>query len=223
MGDSIVKNLNGYEILRMWPSKCKIDVVISLVLKRGEWKTIWSRRCVKTLTTLFYAWEQMIWIPNYLQNLLLNRLPILQPLLKNENHDVCISNTVVCTDNQQLRQKPLSISKEFSEIFRERKSHLIDNSRKIKQQHLSKCKLYLNQKGVTVLGGIYLREIRKILNWNETENFAGFEECMSEKSPISIDEIVDYKSILKSVRGGNKHKLVLAHMNLNSELKFNRK
>ena len=39
---------------------------------------------------------------------------------------------------------------------------------------------------------------------------------MSEKSPISIDEIVHCESILKSVRGDKKHKLVFAHLNINS-------
>ena len=39
---------------------------------------------------------------------------------------------------------------------------------------------------------------------------------MSEKSPISIDEIVYCESILKSARGDNKHKLIFAHLNINS-------
>ena len=39
---------------------------------------------------------------------------------------------------------------------------------------------------------------------------------MSEKSPISIDEIVNCKSTLKSIRGDNKHKLIVAHLNINS-------
>ena len=39
---------------------------------------------------------------------------------------------------------------------------------------------------------------------------------MPEKSPISIDEILYWKSILKTIRGVNKHKLVFAHLNINS-------
>ena len=39
---------------------------------------------------------------------------------------------------------------------------------------------------------------------------------MSQKLPISIDETVGCKSILKSFRGGNKHKLIFAHLNINS-------
>ena len=37
-----------------------------------------------------------------------------------------------------------------------------------------------------------------------------------KKSPISTDEIVDYKSILNSKPVGNKHKLIFAHLNINS-------
>ena len=77
----------------------------------------------------------------------------------------------------------------------------------MKQQHLKKDKLHLNQKGVKVLSDIYLKDRGKILNWYETEtgNFTGFGEFMSEKSPISIDQIVNCKSILKSIWGDNKH------------------
>ena len=57
----------------------------------------------------------------------------------------------------------------------------------------------MNQKGVGVLSDIYLREICKILIWYETGHFSGFQECMSEKPPVSIDEVVDCKSILKSI------------------------
>ena len=54
------------------------------------------------------------------------------------------------------------------------------------------------------------------MHWYETWNFAGLEECICEKPPISIDEIVDCKSILKSTWGDNKHKLNFAHSNINS-------
>ena len=47
---------------------------------------------------------------------------------------------------------------------------MIDNSKKIKQKHLNKGKLNLNQKGVRSLGDIYLREISKIFNWYEKGN-----------------------------------------------------
>ena len=83
---------------------------------------------------------------------------------------------------------------------------MIDNWKKIKQQHLNKGKLHLNQN--EDLGGrlsdIYLRVISKIL------------KCISQKSPISINETVDCKSILKAIRGDNKRKLIFAHLNINS-------
>ena len=47
---------------------------------------------------------------------------------------------------------------------------VINNSKKIKQKHLNKGKLNLNQKGVRSLGDIYLREISKIFNWYEKGN-----------------------------------------------------
>ena len=75
-----------------------------------------------------------------------------------------MSNIIVRTDNQELREKTLTVDKVNSEICRERSLYLIDNSKKMKQQHLNNGKLHLNQKGARILSDIYLREISKILN-----------------------------------------------------------
>ena len=94
--------------------------------------------------------------------------------------------------------------------------YLTGNLQKIKQLHLNKGKHHLNQKGVRILRDIFLREIGKILNRHETGSFAGFKDCMSEKSLRSTDEIVDSKSILKSFQGDDKHSIIFAHLNINS-------
>ena len=39
---------------------------------------------------------------------------------------------------------------------------------------------------------------------------------MFEKSPISTDELVDCKSVLKSIWRDKKHKLIFAHLNINA-------
>ena len=75
-----------------------------------------------------------------------------------------MSNIIVRTDNQELREKALTVDKVNSEICRERSLYLIDNSKKMKQQHLNNGKLHLYQKGARILSDIYLREISKILN-----------------------------------------------------------
>ena len=67
-----------------------------------------------------------------------------------------MSNITVRTDNQELREKALTVNKVNSEICRERSLYL--------NQHLNNGKLHLNQKGVRILSDIYLREINKILN-----------------------------------------------------------
>ena len=93
--------------------------------------------------------------------------------LKNENHDVSISNIIVHTDNLELSVKAFTVDKEFSDICWERNLFLIDKSKKKKaKQHLNKGKLNLNQNDVRVLSDTYLIEISKISNWNETGNFA---------------------------------------------------
>ena len=128
LGDSIVKHLNGYQISRKLSSTCKV-YVRNFPGAKTRCMTIWSHRCVKTPTTLF-----LIWIPNDLQNLLLNRLPIFN-LTKKREHDVSISNIIVVsisniivrTDNQELKEKALTVKKELPEICRERSLYFIDN------------------------------------------------------------------------------------------------
>ena len=60
---------------------------------------------------------------------------------------------------------------------------VINNSKKIKQKHLNKGKIHLNQKGVRILGDIYLREISKIFNWYETGN------CLKSHQLVLMNEL----------------------------------
>ena len=61
---------------------------------------------------------------------------------------------------------------------------VINNSKKIKQKHLNKGKIHLNQKGVRILGDIYLREISKIFNWYETGN------CLKSHQLALMNELI---------------------------------
>ena len=50
------------------------------------------------------------------------------------------------------------------EMCREKNIYLIDNSKKIKPQHINKAKLHLNQKGSRLLNDIFLKETSHVFN-----------------------------------------------------------
>ena len=75
--------------------------------------------------------------------------------LKSESHDVSVSNIFVRNDSDSLNKKGCEVNAVLLELFKENNIYLIDNSRKIKPQHLNKDKLHLNQKGSRLLSDIF--------------------------------------------------------------------
>ena len=84
--------------------------------------------------------------------------------LKSESHDVSISNIIVRTDSDTLKKKGCEVNAILMELCKEKNIYLIDNSKKIKPQHLNKGKLHLNQKGSRLLSDILLKEISHVFN-----------------------------------------------------------
>ena len=104
------------------------------------------------------------------------------------------------------------------ELCKEKNISLIDNSKKIKPQHLNKGKLHLNQKGSRLLSDIFLKEISHVFNWQfRTEN-SDSEECISNLT-LKFQKIIDCKSTLKTIRDENSNKLIFC----SSKYKFDQK
>ena len=66
--------------------------------------------------------------------------------LKSESHDVSVSTIIVRNDSDTLNKKGCEVNAVLMELCKEQNIYLIDNSKKIKPQHLNKGKLHLNQK-----------------------------------------------------------------------------
>lgn len=131
LGDSVVKHLNGYDISRKVTSEWKVYV--------GNFAGA-KKRCMKD-----YLMPSLRENPDHFilhmrtKDLNSQRSP--EPIaksivhlatsLKNENQDVSIPNIIARTDNQELRQKAITINKALSEIYREINLYLIDNLKKI--------------------------------------------------------------------------------------------
>ena len=75
--------------------------------------------------------------------------------LKFESHDVSVSNIIVRNDNDTLDKKGCDVNAVLMEMCKENDIYLIDNSKKIKPQHINKGKLHLNQKGSRFLSDIF--------------------------------------------------------------------
>ena len=79
--------------------------------------------------------------------------------LKNDQHDVSISNIILRTDNKSLNEKGCRVNSILTEIRKEKSIYLIDHSRKTKFHHLNRGKLHLNKKRPTVLSNTFIRQI----------------------------------------------------------------
>ena len=84
--------------------------------------------------------------------------------LKSKSHDVNISNIIECNDSDTLNMKGCEVNAVLMELCKENNIYLIDNSKKIKPQHINKGKLHLNQKGSHLLSDTFLKEISRMFN-----------------------------------------------------------
>ena len=75
--------------------------------------------------------------------------------LKNKIHDVSVSRIVLRIDDKKLNEKGMEVNLHLKELSKE-KNFLIDNSRKIKAQHLSKGKLYLTKYSSRILSNNFV-------------------------------------------------------------------
>ena len=76
---------------------------------------------------------------------------------------------IVRTINSNLNEKGCEVNAHLTEMCKERKLNLINNSKKIKSNDLNWGKLQLNHKGSKVLGDACLKEISNVFNWHYSD------------------------------------------------------
>ena len=93
----------------------------------------------------------------------------------------------------------------------------IDNSKKIKPNHLNRGMLHLNQNRSRVLDDAFLKEISNVFNWHyiDEDSRLNHKGCKSNFS-LENKSRIDAKTILKSIAEKKANKLVFAHININS-------
>ena len=88
----------------------------------------------------------------------------LATLIKNEKHDVSISNIIIQADDKKLEEKRCEVNSFLGKLCKEKNYYLVDHSTRIKRNHLNKGKLHLNQKGTKLLSDIFVKELSKVFS-----------------------------------------------------------
>ena len=88
--------------------------------------------------------------------------------LKNETHNVSVSTIILRTDDKKSNEKMDGSKFTFKKLSKEKNIFLIDNSRKIKAQHLNEGKLYLTKYGSRILMKCLKFSINKLIEVIQT-------------------------------------------------------
>ena len=86
----------------------------------------------------------------------------LATLLKNSQHDVSVSNIIHRADLSKLNAKRCEVNQVLYQLCYERNIYLIDQSKKIKPNHLNKGRLYLNKNGSNILSRTFANKISRV-------------------------------------------------------------
>ena len=130
--------------------------------------------------------------------------------LKNEIHGVSVSTIILRTDDKKLKEKRMELNLHLK-ASKEISISLIDNSRKIKVQHLNKGKFDLTKYGSRILSNnfVNVNKLSKVLP------NANVKEC-NFKDDLTAKKYDECNITLKTIRSDNANKLIFAHLNINS-------
>ena len=132
----MVKHINGWEISKRLQSDCKV-----YVKQFSDART----KCMKDYMKLSLRKNPDHFILHVRTNDLITDLPNLQgnllltsaTTLKGHSRDVSLSNIIVRADNSNLNEKGCEVNVHLTEMCKERKLNLINDSKKIKSNHLN--------------------------------------------------------------------------------------
>ena len=157
VGDSIIKNVNGYDVSGK-TEQCRVYIRQSLGVKV---------RCMKDHINpvirdnldhiIFHIGTNDVPSDKSAENIA-KSIVELALSAKSASCDVSISNIVVRKDGHQ--NKCQEVNDHLKEICVEKNINLIDHSKNIKPQHLNKSRLHLTKKGTSILSKTFIQEIR---------------------------------------------------------------
>ena len=163
LGDSMMKLLNGWDMAKKIQTNCKVFI------KTFSGATV---SCMENYMkpSLRNPPDHFILhvgtnlssdkSPHEIAELIIN----LACQLKSEKHDVSVSTIILRTDDKILNKKGIEVNSYLKELCKKKNIFLVDNSKKIKAQHLNKGKLHLTKFGSKVLSNNFGNEISKVFH-----------------------------------------------------------
>ena len=160
----MIKHVNGWEISRKLQGNCKVYVKHFSGAKTKYMKDyIKPSQRENSDQYILHVGTNELCLDRSPQ-LIAKSIIDLALTLKSESHDVSVSDIIVRNDSDTLKKKECEVNAVLMELCKEKNIYLIDNSKKIKPQHLNKGKLHLNQKRSRLLSDIFFKKIIHVFN-----------------------------------------------------------
>ena len=164
IGDSMVKHLNGWKMSKKLNANCKV-LVKTFSGAKTTCMNDYVKPSVRSSLDHFILHVGTNDLSSDKSSEEIARSIIdLATSVKNEKHDVSISNIIIPADDKKLEEKRCEVNSFLGKLCKEKNYYLIDHSTRIKRNHLNKGKLHLNQKGTKSFSDIFVKELSKVFN-----------------------------------------------------------
>ena len=162
--DSMVKHLNGWEMSKKLNANCKVFVKAFSGAKTTYMHDYVKPSVRSSLDHFILHVGTNELLSDKSPEEIARSITDLATSIKNEKHDVSISNIIIPADDKKLEEKRCEVNSFLGKLCKEKNFYLIDHSTRIKRNHLNKGKLHLNQKGTKLLSDIFVKELSKVFN-----------------------------------------------------------
>ena len=165
IGDNMIKHLNGWDMSKkVHKSECKVYVKSFPGAKTSCMKDYVKPLLRSTPNHFILHVGTNDLNSHQTSEVIAKEIVDLATSLKNNQHDVSVSNIILRTDNSKLNAKRCEVNRILCQLCHERNMYLIDHSKKIKPNHLNKGKLHLNKNGSNILSRTFVNEISRVFN-----------------------------------------------------------
>ena len=164
LGDSMIKHLNGWEMSKRINSKCKIFVKTFSGATTTCMEDYIKPSLRMSLDHFILHTRANDLASSKTSQEISNSIINLACQLKTDLHNVSVSTIIVRGDDKKLNEKGREENAQLKELCKGKNIYLIDNSKRIKLQHLNKGKLHLNKNGSKILSNNLVGQISKVFN-----------------------------------------------------------
>lgn len=164
LGDSMVKHINGWEMAKKVNTDCKVFVK-SFSGATTQCMVDYMKPSIRTQPDHFILHVGTNDLTsNTPSDEIARNIINLASEMKSEKSDVSISTIITRADKPELNKKGIEVNNHLKEMCKEKNIFIIDNSKRIKPNHLNSSKIHLNKKGDKILGNIFTQHLSKVFN-----------------------------------------------------------